>query len=1572
MGLVNFLILAIVLLIGSSETFAESTKLDAELGARLKQFQSAQKSPLARSTEGKDTLIAATVQFSGNGLAALRTLGVQIRSVLGDVATVLIPLNQLEKVAALPEVLHLEMPTRPVARLNKSVTNTKADQLRTGSLAAGWGGKTGKNVLVGIIDTGIDISHGDFLDANGQSRIVRLWNMRNDTGGTPPKGSDGTTSLYGAECDTAAINAVLTTTASKTSACNPDDPDNHGTHVAGIAAGNGGGTGNGQTVGRFVGMAPEAGLLVANAIDKSVNVPNGGDAVLDAISWMTRVATALGKPLVINLSLGSYYGNRDGTGSFQKAIDNTSAAGVVIVAAAGNEGRAAIRAEISPMTKDQVVAVTFNIPAGKSAEKLEFWSNGDNQYAVQVVCPDNTTTDYILAGGTLTNFNNAGCGSIAISSAAPSTTNGDRQYVIDLGKGSLNEIATGGWKLNVRADTLLVANETIGIISGEQEGGAEFTGTFKPTVTKGILTDSSSARRAISVAALNTNYVWNTKSGQTDKNLDNGPLGDVGNFSSRGPRRVCSANTKYVDVNTAAGKKNYDECTKPVMKPDITAPGSYIMSSLAKAATAAATPADIEADGVHVAYMGTSMATPHVAGAVALMLQSDATLTPEKVKSTLFTTLQSNQYSLAAKLPTFTSGVDMPTSPNDAWGYGLMDAKAAVSGSVDGSCGSSNSQSFTTAPTTNLCATGTASTLTGSGPWSWSCAGVSGGATSSDCSAKVTAGITSGSLVNGVTSTSHTASVSSTNSTLDFSWTAATSSTTGSTITYEYVVSTDTSLDAATFETRLATAETTSLKRGTLTNSTTATATSLADGSYYFFIRAMDAGGVTVGTGITKSGPYILNSAPTLDSTTPISPTSGAHQSAITVTINGTNFMNGATLQLVNGKRTSGGTTVTLSDVSLTNVTWKSASQLTATVPASTPPGLYDVKVTNAAPWSKTASATGKYTSSNTAPTAATGGNQTVSLSSGQASVSLSGATSSDTDSDTLSTYTWTLTSMPTSAIITSGASTLTTNSTLTGSTQTVVVKTAGNYTFSLVVNDGFENSSASTMTLTVNASAGSNNAPTADPGSDVTAVPGTAVTLSGSKSSDPDGNTLTSYIWTLTSKPTASSLTTGTAGTASSAITQSSPPAASFTPDVKGTYVVTLVVNDGTVASEAKSVTVTANNAPVANAGSTQTMAVGDVVTLDGTTSVDSDKDTLTYAWTQTSPTSPVVTLSSATTSKPTFTPSAAGTYIFSLVVNDGVQNSTNTATVTITVNTRPVANAGSNQAVAPSAKVTLDGSASSDADAGTTLTYAWSQTSGTTVTLSSSTAAKPTFTAPSAVGALVFSLTVNDGLHSSASTSTTTVTVNNAPTANAGSAQTVTTAGAITLDGSASSDLDASTTLTYKWNITSQPAGSNISLSSTTVQKPTFTPTCNGDYKFSLLVNDGKQDSVAASSVTITFSGGSTCTSTVTWTLRPGWNLVPYTVNAGYADSSALITAIQTGTSFTVANFFGMSLGGLVQHSAFGTVTLVPGNGYLMQLTKSGSTAESFAISGTAYTSISIPAGWSFIGLKSNSTLA
>ena len=179
-------------------------------------------------------------------------------------------------------------------------------------------------------------------------------------------------------------------------------------------------------------------------------------------------------------------------------------------------------------------------------------------------------------------------------------------------------------------------------------------------------------------------------------------------------------------------------------------------------------------------------------------------------------------------------------------------------------------------------------------------------------------------------------------------------------------------------------------------------------------------------------------------------------------------------------------------------------------------------------------------------------------------------------------------------------------------------------------------------------------------------------------------------------------------------------------------------------------------NSAPVANAGADQNVHTTNTVTLDGSNSSDADFDTLTYSWSITSkPEGSNATLSDATVAKPTFVADIDGSYIFSLVVNDGEINSAvdSVTVVAMTANAAPVANAGADQNVHTTNTVTLDGSNSSDADFDT-LTYSWSITSkpeGSNATLSDATVAKPTFVAD-IDGSYVIQLVVNDGAIDSA----------------------------------------------------------------------------------------------------------------------------------------------------------------------------------------------------------------------------
>ena len=624
-------------------------KFDAHL-ARLVANPSADTGLDSRVIQAKSGAghIETLLRFEGASLERVVAAGGKVRSVLGNIATVDIPVSAIGTIAELPEVIYIEHAKKQVSRLNHSVPATRVHLLRGGTAPA-FTGLTGKNVIIGILDDGLDFRHLDFRKADGTTRILELWDQR----ATGSAGSAPPSYAYGGICTAAMINSAI---GGNAASCTQPSTGNHGTHVGGIAAGNGQQTGNGRPAYRFVGMAPEADILVAN----SLNADAPGSAVVDAVAWMKARAQALGKPLVINMSLGSYFGPRDGTSNYETALSNASAAGVIITGAAGNEGNDAIRA-VGTISQAETKTVNFNWAGTVNTnQRIEMWYPGTNQYSIRVTGPGMScgTGTFVAAGSTQT-FNPA-CGTIEVTSTAVQTNNDDRQILVNFTVNPMNAMGFhGAWTVEIQGDVVGTANTPFSLICGETGNGLLFTSNTQ-TVTKSILTDTASATRVVAVAAYNTNYNWLTTGGAANTPPDHGPLGDVSTFSSRGPRRDCS---------------NLAKCPR-VMKPEITAPGAMIMSALGQDATAVTTDAK-EQDGVHVAYNGTSMATPHVSGAIAIMLEKNPNLTPEAVKRILAQNRQTNMFTTA--LPTFDPlSPLMPTIQNDNWGYGILDAKAAA------------------------------------------------------------------------------------------------------------------------------------------------------------------------------------------------------------------------------------------------------------------------------------------------------------------------------------------------------------------------------------------------------------------------------------------------------------------------------------------------------------------------------------------------------------------------------------------------------------------------------------------------------------------------------------------------------------------------------------------------------------------------------------------------------------------------------------------------------------------------------------------------------------------------------
>ena len=458
--------------------------------------------------------------------------------------------------------------------------------------------------------------------------------------------------------------------------------------------------------------------------------------------------------------------------------------------------------------------------------------------------------------------------------------------------------------------------------------------------------------------------------------------------------------------------------------------------------------------------------------------------------------------------------------------------------------------------------------------------------------------------------------------------------------------------------------------------------------------------------------------------------------------------------------------------------------------------------------------------------------------------ITLNGSDSSDPDGDTLD-YTWSQASNQSIDL----------SSTSTAST-TFTAANPGTYTFTLTVDDGsLTDSDEVTLEIVQADSAPSNRAPTAsisvspDP-DNTTLTTATEITLNGSDSSDPDGDTLT-YEW---SQPSGQSIDLSSTNTASTTFTAANP----------GTYAFTLTVDDGSL-TDSTEVTLEIIQANLNNRAPTAiisvspdpdstTLTTATEIILNGSDSSDPDGDALTYEWSQ--PSSQSIKLSSTSTASTTFTAANPGTYTFTLTVDDGeldhsaevtleIEQANRAPTAIISVSPDP-----DSTTLTTATEVTLNGSDSSDPD-GDALTYEWSQPSSQSIKLSSTSTASTTFTAANP-GTYTFTLTVDDGsLTNSAEVTLDIAQANRAPTAIISvspdpDSTTLTTITEITLNGSDSSDPDGDA-LTYEW---SQPSNQSIDLSSTNT---TFTAANPGTYTFTLTVRDYELYNSVESIITI-----------------------------------------------------------------------------------------------------------------------
>jgi len=340
----------------------------------------------------------------------------------------------------------------------------------------------------------------------------------------------------------------------------------------------------------------------------------------------------------------------------------------------------------------------------------------------------------------------------------------------------------------------------------------------------------------------------------------------------------------------------------------------------------------------------------------------------------------------------------------------------------------------------------------------------------------------------------------------------------------------------------------------------------------------------------------------------------------------------------------------------------------------------------------------------------------------------------------------------------------------------------AGTFTVSLVVNDGSKDSSAATVSIVASSTNSSptdgeeghspgntttNTEPVANAGEDQIVQLNTLTTLDGSDSSDANDDALT-FSWTLTTKPNNSK----------ASISNPTVQSPTFTTDIDGIYIISLVVNDGEISSLVDTVRVTTqtqvqNLEPTARAGIEQEVPVLSQVFLDGSNSSDPEQAQLFYMWTIVGkPANSIFMLMNTTSVNPSFTPDLPGTYTFSLVVNDGTLESEVDEVIVIVnkINELPIADAGSNVKIETGKQIQLDGTGSSDPD-GDQLNYYWTIDNapvGSIAILRDELTDKPSFT-PDVEGNYLVTLVVIDANNHDSIPVSITVTATTSPVNNA-----------------------------------------------------------------------------------------------------------------------------------------------------------------------------------------------------------
>ena len=614
--------------------------------------------------------LSVSIQFNGD-IAGIRTDGLELSDMTGQVTSGTVTLSALVTLAGNPNVISIEKQRPNVIQLDDSIPDIQADQVwsRVGNHFSGY---SGLDVIVGIIDTGIDFRHKNFRKPDGTTRILKIWDQTINAPVNPPQGGEtvpgaianpatlATPLGYGVVYDTGQINDTLTSESPVLLVRHKDD-DGHGTHVAGIAAGNGSQSGGCHGDFHYIGVAPRADLVIVRLWGLSdgdkgekmtppasppVSAPSGS-TVLDALKFILNEALNQTKPVVINCSFGLFSELIDGSDSTSQGVNTLLAAhstGTSVVWAAGNDGNANFHAVGTVAASGGAIFnLEFKIFRNDNEERyLAITYNGSN-LDVQVISPvggANGTVAWVSSGASGSSNTANGPAPTGGTAGSVIVTNNANRIGISItppknapvgsnpatNANNVANTATAKWKIELRNTTATPTPVDAFCLYGSSHD-RKSPHFLNNTTSNTTLTQQASGRECVTVGS----YVVG---------------GQLAASSGRGPT-----------LNNP-----------PRTKPEIAAPGVDI--------TSCGIPKDREGDTCanccceccqdhYVGKGGTSMAAPHIAGLIALILHKNPGLTHTQIKALLTANFNARPG-------------DAPPADVVGWGAGKASAQKAV------------------------------------------------------------------------------------------------------------------------------------------------------------------------------------------------------------------------------------------------------------------------------------------------------------------------------------------------------------------------------------------------------------------------------------------------------------------------------------------------------------------------------------------------------------------------------------------------------------------------------------------------------------------------------------------------------------------------------------------------------------------------------------------------------------------------------------------------------------------------------------------------------------------------------